>query len=125
MLIIYVVRRYVHVLTHSYPASLMSDRSDLSIQPLALNVKARSGDASHSRMSRAAPRLVWPSVSSRVCDFCQSPLNSLEAASRARTVSPRDRKSTRLNSSHYCASRMPSSACNTKNDTSEHQSLIH
>src|SRR3546814_5208729 len=24
---------------------------------------------------------------------------------------PRDRKSTRLNSSHYCASRMPSSAC--------------
>src|SRR3546814_9022051 len=27
----------------------------------------------------------------------------------------RDRKSTRLNSSHYCASRMTSSACKTKN----------
>src|SRR3546814_9277036 len=26
-------------------------------------------------------------------------------------VTPLDRKSTRLNSSHYCASRMPSSAC--------------
>src|SRR3546814_8627676 len=26
---------------------------------------------------------------------------------------PRDRKSTRLSSSHYCASRMPSHACNT------------
>src|SRR3546814_10069875 len=29
-----------------------------------------------------------------------------------------DRKSTRLNSSHYCASRMPSSAC--KNTTQHH-----
>src|SRR3546814_10612389 len=28
----------------------------------------------------------------------------------------RDRKSTRLNSSHYCASRMPSSACKKKNN---------
>src|SRR3546814_2750377 len=27
-----------------------------------------------------------------------------------------DRKSTRLNSSHYCASRMPSSACKKQND---------
>src|SRR3546814_8372160 len=33
-----------------------------------------------------------------------------------RTVDPRtDRKSTRLNSSHSCASRMPSSACKKKN----------
>src|SRR3546814_8469583 len=29
--------------------------------------------------------------------------------------SPRDRKSTRLNSSHSCASRMPSSACTKQN----------
>src|SRR3546814_9778125 len=29
-------------------------------------------------------------------------------------LSPQDRKSTRLNSSHYCASRMPSSACKKK-----------
>src|SRR3546814_7779472 len=31
-----------------------------------------------------------------------------------------DRKSTRLNSSHYCASRMPSSACKTKTHKSTH-----
>src|SRR3546814_9940000 len=31
-----------------------------------------------------------------------------------------DRKSTRLNSSHYCASRLPSSACNQKNPTTIH-----
>src|SRR3546814_8008064 len=30
---------------------------------------------------------------------------------------PPDRKSTRLNSSHYCASRMPSSAVNKQNTT--------
>src|SRR3546814_1422694 len=32
-------------------------------------------------------------------------------------VERRDGKSTRLNSSHYCASRMPSSACNKKQKT--------
>src|SRR3546814_5616599 len=30
------------------------------------------------------------------------------------TILVQDRKSTRLNSSHYCATRMPSSACNKK-----------
>src|SRR3546814_10315243 len=34
--------------------------------------------------------------------------------SRVRKGLGEDRKSTRLNSSHYCASRMPTSACNTK-----------
>ena len=34
----------------------------------------------------------------------------LEAVLRAGTFAPRDRKSTRLNSSHRCTTRMPSSA---------------
>src|SRR3546814_9628382 len=36
---------------------------------------------------------------------------------RQETRLPIDRKSTRLNSSHYCASRMPSSACKKKTTT--------
>src|SRR3546814_8979036 len=38
------------------------------------------------------------------------PLPALDAAHRALIDGPGDRKSTRLNSSHYCASRMTSSA---------------
>src|SRR3546814_3378342 len=37
-----------------------------------------------------------------------------------RAVHPTDRKSTRLNSSHYCASRMPSSACKKKRSTTQY-----
>src|SRR3546814_1827246 len=37
------------------------------------------------------------------------------APSPGRTRPRRDRKSTRLNSSHYCASRMTTSACKNKN----------
>src|SRR3546814_7252485 len=40
--------------------------------------------------------------------------------SRADLHSGLDRKSTRLNSSHYCASRMPSSACKKKNQQMKH-----
>src|SRR3546814_3347931 len=39
---------------------------------------------------------------------------ALMLATRARALLDGDRKSTRLNSSHYCASRMPSSACKSK-----------
>src|SRR3546814_9342643 len=37
------------------------------------------------------------------------------ADNRLVVVDTEDRKSTRLNSSHYCAARMPSSACNKNN----------
>src|SRR3546814_9152147 len=37
----------------------------------------------------------------------------------------RDRKSTRLNSSHYCASRMPSSACKKKINDQTTNSYTH
>src|SRR3546814_3815662 len=44
------------------------------------------------------------------------------AAARYQRLAVADRKSTRLNSSHYCASRMPASACKkTHNTTSSNQ----
>src|SRR3546814_2709107 len=54
----------------------------------------------------------------------------LSGGQRTLTGLTRDRKSTRLNSSHYCATRMPSSACKKKTKfglyypTSELHSLI-
>src|SRR3546814_8063606 len=39
---------------------------------------------------------------------------------RAMPKDGKDRKSTRLNSSHSCASRMPSSACKKKNNSKQH-----
>src|SRR3546814_2770585 len=51
--------------------------------------------------------------------------NVVRAALRVLAVFVRvsaDRKSTPLNSSHYCAPRMPSSACNTKTTLSSHTS---
>src|SRR3546814_9830087 len=44
---------------------------------------------------------------SRMQMIMQDPVSSLNPRRRVRDL---DRKSTRLNSSHYCASRMPSSA---------------
>src|SRR3546814_6798366 len=41
---------------------------------------------------------------------------------RAQDVVVDDRKSTRLNSSHSCASRMPSSACKKQQQTTKHNS---
>src|SRR3546814_9099657 len=49
--------------------------------------------------------------------ICRSTMNS---AALMWTAS-RDRKSTRLNSSHYCASRMPSSACKTNKHPYKHK----
>src|SRR3546814_7314596 len=47
---------------------------------------------------------------------------------RSRTTRPpaasSDRKSTRLNSSHYCASSMPPSACNKKASPNIHATIL-
>src|SRR3546814_5348637 len=44
-----------------------------------------------------------------------APLRCRDCVHRGYLLQRRDRKSTRLNSSHSCASRMPSSACKKKN----------
>src|SRR3546814_7872199 len=47
--------------------------------------------------------------------FSMSTIEKPNWQSLVNSLAPRlDRKSTRLNSSHYCASRMPSSACSSK-----------
>src|SRR3546814_10046438 len=47
----------------------------------------------------------------------QAAAQALAAERRIRSDPAVERKSTRLNSRHYCASRMPSSACKTKSKT--------
>src|SRR3546814_7873983 len=55
----------------------------------------------------------WPDIRDGLMSLNHAQFEALFAGldwRRVRTVETRDRKSTRLNSSHYCASRMPSSA---------------
>src|SRR3546814_7112506 len=50
-------------------------------------------------------------------------LEVLVSANYSKVDDHRDRKSTRLNSSHSCASRMPSSACNKKKHTTHNRTI--
>src|SRR3546814_8582145 len=52
------------------------------------------------------------------------PRETLDAATGQRFLKEIDRKSTRLNSSHSCASRMPSSDCKKKTSTHYHTNKL-
>src|SRR3546814_5510417 len=64
-------------------------------------------------LTRAAP-LIFTGLAAAVDDARVHRRLAGHLHGRLVAQRPRDRKSTRLNSSHYCASRMPSSACKIK-----------
>src|SRR3546814_12994226 len=90
--------RYSLVLTHSFPTQRSSD---LAIERLVRTIGRHVVIAAEQR-------------DAKVGNFHPVAPNPLAARWQLRQNSPvrsdGDRKSTRLNSSHYCASRMPSSA---------------
>src|SRR3546814_7623693 len=93
--------------------------------PRLLLCGAGSLNPNGATVSPPSPGFKFP-LMSRLTEFTRRKINmtvhpaDLEArrqalAEKEPALRARDRKSTRLNSSHYCAYRMPSSACKTQN----------
>src|SRR3546814_4841178 len=93
----------------------------LKLAPVRLNVPPRTCQCATAITEAPAAAIV-------VGDHRVEPIHVVIAVvvdSRLRTIHadvfgqaiPKDRKSTRLNSSHSCATRMPSSACKKKQTT--------
>src|SRR3546814_5637736 len=79
-------------------------------QPRVLDAPLKSKVRHYSRLSAMAGKL-----RRLMGDFQWGRVDEVLKGQQIRTVSRGDRKSTSLNSSNYCASRMPSSACKKKN----------
>src|SRR3546814_10330740 len=70
------------------------------------------------RWNDPALAIDWPVAEPLLSDKdARTPLLADVAADRLPVYAPFDRTSTRLTSSHYCATRMPSSACKQKNNS--------
>src|SRR3546814_2631652 len=86
----------------------------IAVQPLgpAFAAEARFLDPAERRVERRDDEAVDPDHAAfdAVDDAVDAPAVLGESESREAIGQPVDRKSTRLNSSHYCATRMPSSA---------------
>src|SRR3546814_3692225 len=71
-------------------------------------------DRGEDRAHRRSPPSRAENITSLVRGRKRWPLSTNRFCPVTHGASSRDRKSTRLNSSHYCASRTPSSACKKK-----------
>src|SRR3546814_2497421 len=95
-----------------YDGVIVLDRRDQ--QPLGVigvrrDHRLHAADMRHDTFGRLAVRLATEDAAA------ERRAHRHRAYEVGRRTVAQDRKSTRLNSSHYCASRMPSSACKKKN----------
>src|SRR3546814_13299875 len=88
----------------SWVQSSNSPDTDFPIQNLPLGIFSRDG----------SDRRPGVAIGAHILDLRTLDAASLLPEDLSLLLTGGDRKSTRLNSSHYCASRMPSSACNKK-----------
>src|SRR3546814_4373018 len=95
-------------------------RQAVHIDHVGAVAAAGEADIGLARFARAVDHAADHRNGHRRCDVGKAPFQQLDGLDHLELL-PRDRKSTRLNSSHSCASRMPSSACKKKNTQTKYK----